>query len=67
MKIKVEGQAQTVLLMSLRIGAPLAFLVAVLLGSLSWSNGSYGLVAINSFLAGVNAVLTWVEWRVFEV
>lgn len=65
--MKIKGVFQTKLLMMMRIVAPLAFIMALLLGSIAWSSGSYGLVTLNSFLAGVNAVLTWVEWCVFEI
>jgi hypothetical protein len=65
MKINNPTFRRTVV--ALRIGAPMAFVCAICLGSLAWSNGSYGLVTINAFLAGVSAVLTWVEWQVFEI
>ncbi len=51
----------------MRVACPLAFLAAVFLGSSAWLHGQYGLVAINAFLAGVNAVLTWLQWSWFKI
>lgn len=51
----------------LRIAAPLMLVACLLVGSWAWAHGNYALVAINAFLAGVNLVLTWIEWWVFEL
>lgn len=55
------------LLHFMRIACPLAFLAAVTLGSLAaWTSGNPALVAINAFLAGVNLVLTLINWFWFK-
>lgn len=51
----------------MRIACPAAVLAAAILGSWAWSRDQYALVAINAFLAGVNAVLTWIQWRWFKI
>jgi branched-subunit amino acid transport protein len=51
----------------MRGACPAALLAAVFLGSLAWSHGRYELVAVNAYIAGVNSVLTWIQWRWFKI
>lgn len=51
----------------LRVACPLAFVVAVALGWTAWTLARFELVTINAFLAGINLVLGWVNWRVFKL
>jgi hypothetical protein len=51
----------------MRIACPLALFAAIALGARAWSQEHYGLVAINAFIAGVNSMLTWIQWRWFKI
>lgn len=57
--------AQSVRLM--RMVCPLALLASIVLGCWAWTVGNYGLVAIDAFLAGVNTMLTWINWQWFRI
>lgn len=50
----------------MRVACPSALLMATILGSWGWSRGQYELVAVNAYIAGVNSVLTWIQWRWFK-
>lgn len=51
----------------MRVVCPCALVLVIVVGVLAWSSGLYNLVAINAFLAGVNSMLTWINWRLFSL
>lgn len=51
----------------MRIACPAAFAAAALLCVLSLIQGLALPAVINAFLMGANAVLTWVQWRIFQL
>jgi hypothetical protein len=66
MKMYVYDSAWRRTLWFMRIACPLVFLAAVVLGIICWWLESYSLVAVNALIAGINLILSWVQWRVFE-
>lgn len=48
----------------MRIACPLAMVAALVVAAFAWSRGLYFTFGIDLFLAGINLVLTWVQWRV---
>lgn len=50
----------------MRLACPSVLIGALICGSIAWHLELYKLVAINAFLAGVNTMLTWIEWRIFK-
>lgn len=63
--MRVNSAAWRRSVITLRICAPLALAACILVGALAWTNGKYVSVAVNSFLAGINLMLTWIEWKWF--
>lgn len=51
----------------MRIACPAVLIAAVLSGSWAWSQCRYELVVIDAFLAGINVMLTWIQWGVFKI
>jgi len=51
---------------TLRVLAPLGFVAAMLLAILAYRGGHCFSLAVDSACAGVNAILTWFEWRVLK-
>ena len=49
----------------LRWASPLLFLLAVATGLWAFSIGNYGIAAVNAFLAGCNAILSWVHFAFY--
>lgn len=50
----------------MRIACPLALVAAVFLAYFAFDRGSYKMMAVDAFCAGVTAVLTWVQWCWFK-
>lgn len=50
----------------MRVACPLALIASITLGAIAWRQGLYELAAVNAFLAGVNAMLTSIQWFWFK-
>jgi hypothetical protein len=51
-----------ILLVVARIICPLAAIAAIIVGFFAWKMGQYGLAAIDTCLAAVNLVLSYINW-----
>lgn len=51
----------------MRVICPIVMTVAIGLGTVAWFQQQYLLVAVDAFLVGVNLMLTWIQWKVFEL
>lgn len=51
----------------MRVLCPLTLAACILNGWFAWHHGLYGFACFNAFLAGVNLILTDIEWRWFKL
>lgn len=51
----------------LRIACPALMVSAIVTGGLAWHLKFYDLAVVNAFLVGINAMLTWINWEIFEL
>lgn len=51
----------------MRIACQIAFVAAIIIGIFAWRSERYEIAMVDAFLAGVNLMLTWIQWRVFKI
>lgn len=64
-RLIVRTTSQIRLLWLLRIGAPLAFVLACVAAWLACRSGNYAMLVIDILLVGLNSAMTYIEWFVF--
>lgn len=50
----------------MRIASPLTALACIVVGGFAWARGLYFLAVVDAFLLGVNVMLTWAQWFIFQ-
>lgn len=51
----------------MRIICPIAFVVSVALTAWNYSGGHMTGAIVTAVCAGVNLILSWMQWRIFEI
>lgn len=65
--MRVETPALRASVKMMRVLCPLGLVAAVVIGSYAWMAGNNTSLAIDAYCAGVSSVLTWIQYRFFQL
>lgn len=67
MKLIYNSAAWRTRVRVLRVLSPVMMAFGAAAGTLAWSRGNYGFACVHAFLFGVNMVLAWIHWKIFQL